>query len=151
MARRSTLIALLAVIIGVGTVGPVAAYAELSNTLRRVPVKQLKKKKAKAIVGTKKSETIKGTSGNDRILAKGGNDKVDGGDGDDTISGDAGNDRLIGGPGSDILLGGGGNDRIYARDGERDTIACGRGRDIAYVDAVDVVTGECEVVRVARR
>jgi Ca2+-binding RTX toxin-like protein len=44
------------------------------------------------------------------------------------------------------MYGGAGNDTIQAKDGERDTIDCGSGRDTVVVDAVDVVKG-CEKVR----
>ena len=49
-------------------------------------------------------------------------------------------------PGNDRLLGGAGNDSIKARDGQRDTIDCGPGRDIAIVDRLDRAT-HCEVIR----
>jgi hypothetical protein len=39
-----------------------------------------------------------------------------------------------------------GNDVVPARDGVRDLIACGAGRDTAYVDRYDRVSG-CEIVR----
>ena len=48
------------------------------------------------------------------------------------------------------ILGKDGNDVIYARDGERDTIDCGRQRDAAFVDRLDVVK-HCETVARARR
>ena len=47
-------------------------------------------------------------------------------------------------------LGGSGSDTILARDGARDTIACGAGRDSARVDRKDRVTG-CEKVRRPRK
>src|SRR5206468_651648 len=44
-----------------------------------------------------------------------------------------------------------GNDTIDAQDGERDTVGCDLGADVANVDAVDVVEGDgqCEQVNVA--
>jgi Ca2+-binding RTX toxin-like protein len=45
-----------------------------------------------------------------------------------------------------VLDGGAGNDRISARDGERDRVRCGPGRDTAIVDRGDRVKG-CEVVK----
>ena len=39
------------------------------------------------------------------------------------------------------MAGGPGNDTIFARDGERDAIACGGGSDTATVDALDQVAG----------
>ena len=38
-----------------------------------------------------------------------------------------------------MICGGGGNDVIFARDGKRDVIDGGPGRDTAYVDKGDVV------------
>ncbi len=64
-------------------------------------------------------------------------------------------EKLVGTPGSDCLRGGGGRDRIHARaggdtllarDGHRDRIRCGPGRDIAVVDRKDRVSS-CERVR----
>jgi Ca2+-binding RTX toxin-like protein len=53
------------------------------------------------------------------------------------LNGGAGTDRLYGGPGNDVLR---------ARDGQRDVVDCGPGRDTAYVDRLDRVSG-CETVR----
>ncbi len=39
-----------------------------------------------------------------------------------------------------------GNDTIQARDGEVDPIDCGPGRDVAVVDAIDVMASDCETV-----
>jgi Ca2+-binding RTX toxin-like protein len=62
------------------------------------------------------------------------------------LRGLAGNDLLDGGRGADRLDGGSGNDTLAARDGTRDTVACGPGRDKATVDSLDRVSG-CETVR----
>ncbi|MEI2702053.1 MAG: calcium-binding protein [Baekduia sp.] len=105
------------------------------------------KPRATQIAGTSGSDTLDGTANADVIRGKSGNDTLDGGAGDDTVSGDGGNDVIRGGAGRDVLLGGAGNDKIFARDGEADTIACGRGRDVVQADRADTITGECEVVR----
>ena len=116
-------------------------------------------------------DTLLGGPGNDRILGGPresehdpdyidggpGNDDLDGGRApqseyradDDVILGRSGADVLRGGPGRDTLDGGRGNDRIRARDGERDEIRCGAGRDRAFVDKRDHVARDCETV--ARR
>ncbi len=60
----------------------------------------------------------------------------------------------MGGSGRDVLRGGSGPDAIRARDGRRDRIACGPGRDSATLDSHDVILdatdtrpqGACEVV-----
>ena len=116
--------------------------------------------------GTDRGQRLRGTAGADRILGRGGadrllglagadclsggtgRDRLEGGRGDDTLEGGLGADLLIGGTGRDLLAGGAGADVIRARDGVRDTVRCGPGRDTAVVDRRDVVTG-CEVV--ARR
>ena len=77
----------------------------------------------------------------------GGNDRLYGGTGNDRLFGGLGNDRLEGHEGRDILDGGPGADRIEARDGMKDTIVCGSGRDIVIADRADVVGASREVVR----
>jgi hypothetical protein len=52
---------------------------------------------------------------------------------------------VTGTSGPNILFGGVGNDVLYARDGERDRLDCGAGRDVAYVDKIDTVA-HCEQV-----
>lgn len=134
---------------------------------RRCGVKIRGTKGADLLLGDDRSERISGRAGDDRIRAKGGDDCVSGGPGDDRIGGGRGDDRLRGGRGSDLIhgrsgddrisggrgrdriFGGGGDDRIDSRDGRRDVINCGRGRDLAIVDPQDVVRG-CERVRVGR-
>jgi hypothetical protein len=49
------------------------------------------------------------------------------------------------GPGNDRISGGPGDDRTEARDGFRDVIDCGPGRDGAEVDRLDVLR-DCERV-----
>jgi hypothetical protein len=68
------------------------------------------------------------------------------------VYGDAGDDRLQHGHDREasqreLLDGGSGNDRIRARDrfAVRDTVVCGKGKDTAYVDRKDTVSG-CERV-----
>jgi hypothetical protein len=65
----------------------------------------------------------------------------------DRLCGLAGADRLDGGAGRDVLEGGAGADTVSARDRARDTIRCGAGRDLAFVDRVDAVARDCERVR----
>jgi hypothetical protein len=114
--------------------------------------------------GTSAGERLEGTAGRDLIRGRAGRDLVigqnradclRGGPGDDTVRGGAGADRLHGGRGSDTirgdaghdhLHGGPGRDRLVARDGERDVVRCGGGKDLALVGATDKVRG-CERVR----
>ena len=63
------------------------------------------------------------------------------------IRGTSGNDVIDGtGAGGDVIAAGAGNDLVHARNGHRDTIDCGGGKDTAAVDRVDAVRN-CEVVR----
>jgi hypothetical protein len=109
---------------------------------------------ARTIYGNAAANTIRGTSSADRIYARAGNDTVYALSGNDLVYGGRGSDHLYGGRGSDHLYGGRGSDRlhggprgdvIYARDGHRDIIYCGRGKDWAAFDRVDRVAG-CEHV-----
>jgi Ca2+-binding RTX toxin-like protein len=91
------------------------------------------------------SDQLRGGGGEDRVLGGYGSDHLSGGDGNDRLRGNRGDDRLSGGSGQDRLRGGLGHDVIFARDGTRDLIGCGPGRDRAIVDHLDRVRG-CEVV-----
>ena len=119
---------------------------------------------ANVLTGTSGNNVLRGLGGNDRLYGRGGNDtlyggtgndrldgglgldRLLGGTGNDTLLGGAGNDRLDGGTGLDRLLGGTGNDTLNARDGRREIVDCGPGRDTAIVDRRDAVRG-CELVR----
>ena len=104
---------------------------------------------ANAIVGTGRKDRLAGTSAGDRIRGRAGNDRLNGKAGDDCVSGGRGRDRVNGGKGSDKLSGGGSADRITAKDGERDRIKCGPGRDKVVADPKDRISKGCE--RVKRR
>lgn len=115
--------------------------------------------------GTSGADTVCGGAGADRLLGRGGddvlygrtandslaggrgNDRLEGGAGGDRLTGGPGRDTLVGGPGQDTISGGGGRDLVQARDGARDRIACGPGRDVVYADTSDVVAADCEDVR----
>jgi hypothetical protein len=95
--------------------------------------------------GTRHADRLAGGKGADVLIGLAGDDVLRGGAGADRLDGGAGDDRLIGGAGRDVLLGGRGRDRLEARDGTRDVIRCGSGRDVAVVDRRDAATG-CERV-----
>ena len=97
--------------------------------------------------GTSRADTMTGTRFADLLRGLGGNDRLNGRGGNDRLFGGLGHDTLIGGPGADLLDAGPGNDRIAARDGTRDTIRCGPGRDTVVADRKDVVARNCETVR----
>ncbi len=86
------------------------------------------------IYGLDGNDVIYGGPGNDIVIAGRGNDIVYGGSGSDRLEGGPGNDFLDGGSGRDVLLGGPGNDTLVARDGDRDTVNGGPGRDRAHID-----------------
>ncbi|RKQ92852.1 hemolysin type calcium-binding protein [Solirubrobacter pauli] len=101
---------------------------------------------ADRLLGTNGPNLIQGDGGNDYVNARGGDDEVTGGDGSDRIYLGAGDDLATPGLGTDRVYGGSGDDVIYARDGERDVIDCGSGRDRVIADAVDSVK-HCERVQ----
>ncbi len=86
--------------------------------------------------------------GNDTLSGGPGNDTLSGGGGNDTLSGDSGNDTLVGGAGTNRYAAGPGADVVNARNGRRETVDCGAGRDRATLDSRDIAKG-CE--RVTRR
>jgi Ca2+-binding RTX toxin-like protein len=79
------------------------------------------------ITGTPGPDRLVGTAHQDRIHALGGADAVHARGGSDTIGGGGGNDRLFG---ADIVF--------LKRDGRRDVVDCGTGKDyVAYPHAKD--------------
>lgn len=75
---------------------------------------------------------------------------ADGGEGADFIYGSKGGDTLVGGAGRDVIEAGRGNDRLNVRDGERDRVSCGAGRDSVRADRADTLSG-CESVTPKRK
>jgi len=109
------------------------------------------------IIGTNKADRIDGTNGNDVIISLGGNDRINAKKGDDKVCSGDGKDNVHSGPGDDMVDPGAGRDtvnlgpgmdQVFARDGERDTIDCGKkqGPDFAEVDAQERRIKNCEVV-----
>ncbi len=69
------------------------------------------------------------------------------GSGDALVGSPGGSSRMIGGGGTDTftslgpndhMIGGTGNDTFYANNGFKDFIVGGKGRNVAYVDGMDV-------------
>jgi hypothetical protein len=89
------------------------------------------------LVGTPQADVLRGLAGDDELRGRRGADRLEGG---------SGRDRLVGGPGRDVVLGGTGEDDIDVRDGQRDTVRCGAGRDRVRADRNDRVSG-CERIR----
>jgi Ca2+-binding RTX toxin-like protein len=85
--------------------------------------------------GKPQHDVGRGGPGNDAITAGAGNDRVEGG---------PGRDELSAGKGHDTILGGSGRDTIWSRDGQRDYVNCGSGKDLLEAsDRKDRVIG-CE-------
>jgi hypothetical protein len=104
------------------------------------------------LTGDGAGEVIVGFGARDRLRGRGGHDCLIGGKGGDRLDGEEGNDRLTGGTGGDVLVdrrgfnafdAGRGNDFVNARNGVREPVLCGRGRDRARVDRRDRVRS-CE-------
>ena len=62
------------------------------------------------------------------------------------LSAGSGDEVITGGPSPDKITGDSGDDVINAKDGFKDTIDCGTGSDRVTVDAIDVVSSNCEQV-----
>jgi hypothetical protein len=116
-------------------------------TPRAAPLAPARPAAGKTVRGGAGPNTLRGGSANDRLYGGAGNDRLFGGAGDDRLYGGTGSDRLDGGKGRDLLDGGAGADVVTARDGARDTIRCGPGRDTVVADRIDVVARDCERVR----
>src|SRR5262249_10990147 len=96
--------------------------------------------------GTARADHMTGTAAPDTLYGLGGNDVLLGLGGNDVLYGNTGAATWPGGPGKDRIYGGPGNDVLRARDNRRDVVDCGPGRDTAYVDRLDRVSG-CEKIR----
>lgn len=100
--------------------------------------------------GSPGDDIARGHDGSDHLAGGTGDDILGGGDGNDTLVGNAGEDTILAGHGEDAVLAGTGNDRVWARDGERDVIDCGPGRDYLVADRIDEWRG-CESVDLTGR
>ena len=88
-------------------------------------------------------DRLRGAGGGDQLSGGSGNDRLSGGSGGDRLFGDSGNDRIVAGSGRNRLSGGAGRDVLDSRNGRRDSVNCGSGRDRARADRVDRVR-RCE-------
>jgi Ca2+-binding RTX toxin-like protein len=98
------------------------------------------------LTGEDGANTLSGGAGADKLNGLGGDDNLNGGTGKDVLSGGSGDEVITGGPSPDKITGGSGDDVINAKDGSKDTIDCGTGSDRVTVDAIDVVSSNCEQV-----
>ena len=136
--RRSTIVALLVVVMTLLAVGGVVLAKTITCT-------------GGTCTGTKRVDQITGSVVADTINGRGGNDTIDGGNGNDTINGGGGNDTItdIGVvPDVDTITGGKGNDIIDVREGAlndaQDKVDCGPGTDTIFFDATDL-RANCEI------
>ncbi|MEA2374477.1 MAG: hypothetical protein QOD53_940, partial [Thermoleophilaceae bacterium] len=88
-------------------------------------------------------DRMSGGSGDDRLSGGSGKDRLSGGAGSDTLKGGKGADRIKGGPGKNKIDGGSGNDTIDSRNGVKEKVRCGKGRDTVRADRKDKLRG-CE-------
>ncbi|MEA2169843.1 MAG: hypothetical protein QOF76_3143, partial [Solirubrobacteraceae bacterium] len=102
---------------------------------------------ADKLYGGSGNDRLDGSTSNDMLAGGAGNDQLLGGPGDDQLFGEAGTDRIIGGGGRNRIDGGAGNDSIDARNGKRDRVICGLGRDTVRADSIDSLNG-CERVTI---
>lgn len=102
--------------------------------------------RADVLAGTPEADRLIGLAGNDLLIGRGGDDSLEGGPGNDRLLAGGGNDWLEGGAGRDVYVAGPGNDVIRSRDGVREVVACGAGRDTVIADRLDAVIG-CEHVQ----
>ena len=99
----------------------------------------------------------KGGTGNDQLVALRGREiRLAGGDGDDVLAALAGRGPIVldGGDGNDLAFthaggatvdAGAGNDVVDVQGGAPDTVTCGAGWDVAWVDEADTVAADCEL------
>jgi hypothetical protein len=99
--------------------------------------------------GGRDDDVQSGGDGSDKIFANHGRDVSDGGGGHDVLWALSRKDvTAIGDLEGDELSGGEGHDRFRVRDGERDQVHCGGGRDRVLADQFDQVDADCERVLV---
>ena len=97
------------------------------------------------LFGGASNDRLDGRYGRDMLAGGANNDRLYGGPDADELFGEGGKDRLVGGRGRNLIDGGTGNDSIDARNGERDRVICGAGRDKVRADRNDRLNG-CEAV-----
>jgi Ca2+-binding RTX toxin-like protein len=102
------------------------------------------------VFGLPGNDVIRGAAGHDCLLGAAGDDKLVGEGGADRLSGGDGRDRLIGADGTNAYDAGPGKDYVDSRNGRREQVWCGSGRDRARVDRRDKLHS-CEKVSRPRR
>jgi Ca2+-binding RTX toxin-like protein len=90
------------------------------------------------VIGGPAGDTLRtpaGSNASHNILGQGGDDQIDGSDGADTLGG---------GVGSDTIRAFGGDHRIFAKDGEVDTVECGSDFDTVVDRDANDDLGDCD-------
>ena len=98
------------------------------------------------LFGQTDSDAINGGDGNDRIEGGDSADRISGGRGNDVLKSGAANDIVTDAGGSNRVDAGGGADVISVRNGKRDVVNCGAGKDRISADRGDKLKS-CEKVR----
>jgi Ca2+-binding RTX toxin-like protein len=80
---------------------------------------------------------LSGKTGDDELYGSGGNDALNGAEGADDLTGGGGSDALNAGPGNDV---------VYAYDGVKDTVKCGKGADKVFGEDRDDIHRDCETL-----
>ena len=88
-------------------------------------------------------DRLRGGEGDDCLYGGEGGDRLNGGKGKDKLKGGKGRDRLVGGPGVDKLGGGPAADVLRSKDGDRDVVKCGPGKDVVIADRRDKLGRGC--------
>jgi dienelactone hydrolase len=127
---------------GGGSGGP-CFLPQLGTDAKDTPVTLPPSDAGDSIRGRGGDDSLRGGDGNDCLYGNKGTDHLDGDAGDDRLKGGADDDRLDGGDGRDVIGGGPGADTIRAKDGERDRIRCGPGKDKVFADRKDKLGSGC--------
>jgi Ca2+-binding RTX toxin-like protein len=98
---------------------------------------------ADTLLGGAGTDKLDGGTGNDKLGGGAAADKLTGGAGKDKLTGGAGGDTITGGKAKDTILAGAGNDSVNSKDGVKETVNCGKGRDKVKADRKDRLIG-CE-------
>jgi serralysin len=150
MRRTATILAVVALMVTFSSGVALAAYQDSITGTGHTDI----------LSGTGQAEKISGLGAGDQINGGGGSDLVRGGTGRDELSDGRGRDTVYGGGDADNLIGygdtyvdhfyaGSGDDTVQSRDvpAVKDFVDCGAGTDTVYADSADVLSGDCERVK----
>jgi hypothetical protein len=127
---------------GSGGIGP-CVLPQRGTDAKDTPVTLPPSGAGDAIRGRGGDDKLRGGDGNDCLYGNKGADRLGGDAGADRLKGGADDDRLDGGDGRDVIGGGPGADTIHSKDGERDRVRCGPGKDKVIADRKDKLGAGC--------